>query len=51
MRFAGNYSNVSGYIAAGRAGAKGVSDAFAVARANAPDYGGIAETNMKARSA
>lgn len=50
MRFAGNYSNVGAYVQAGRAGAKGVADAFSVARANAPDYGGIAETSMNARS-
>ena len=51
MRFAGNTSNVSSWIQAGRAGAKGAADAFKVARASAPDYGGIAEANMKSRSA
>ena len=51
MRFAGNSSNVSSYIQAGRAGAKGAADFFKVARASAPDYGGLAEANMKARSA
>ena len=51
MRFAGNTSNVGSWIQAGKAGAKGVSDAFQVARAAAPDYGGIAEANMNARSA
>ena len=51
MRFAGNTSNVGSYIQAGRAGAKGAADFFKVARANAPDYGGLAEANMNARSA
>ena len=50
MRFAGNSSNVGSWIQAGRAGSRGGSDFFKVARANAPDYGGLAETNMKARS-
>ena len=50
MRFAGNSSNVSSWIQAGRAGSRGGSDFFKVARANAPDYGGLAETAMKARS-
>ena len=43
MRFAGNSSNVSSYFQAGKAGAKGAADFFKVARANSPDYGGIAE--------
>ena len=51
MRFAGNTSNVSSWIQAGKAGAKGAADAFKAARANAPDYGGLAEANMKSRSA
>ena len=51
MRFAGNTSNVGSYIQAGRAGAKGAADFFKVARANAPDYGGLAEANMNSRSA
>ena len=50
MRFAGNTSNVGSWIQAGKAGAKGVADAFKVARSNAPDYGGIGEANQKARS-
>lgn len=50
MRFAGNTSNVGSWIQAGRAGSRGGSDFFKVARANAPDYGGLAETAMKARS-
>ena len=51
MRFAGNTSNVGSWIQAGKAGAKGVADAFKVARSNAPDYGGLGEAGMKARSA
>ena len=51
MRFAGNTSNVSSWIQAGKAGAKGASDAFIAARSAAPDYGGLAEANMNARSA
>ena len=50
MRFAGNTSNVGSWIQAGKAGSRGGSDFFKVARANAPDYGGLAETAMKARS-
>ena len=50
MRFAGNTSNVGSWIQAGRAGSRGGSDFFKVARANSPDYGGLAETAMKARS-
>ena len=50
MRFAGNTSNVGSWIQAGKAGAKGAADAFKVARSNAPDYGGIGETNQKSRS-
>ena len=50
MRFAGNTSNVGSWIQAGKAGSRGSSDFFKVARANSPDYGGLAETNMKARS-
>lgn len=50
MRFAGNTSNVSSWIQAGKAGAKGAADAFKVARASAPDYGGIGEAHQKARS-
>ena len=50
MRFAGNSSNVSSYIQAGKAGAKGAADFFKVARASAPDYGGLAVANMKSRS-
>ena len=51
MRFAGNTSNVGSWIQAGKAGARGAADAFKAARASAPDYGGIAEANMKSRSA
>ena len=51
MRFAGNTSNVNSWIQAGKAGARGAADAFKAARASAPDYGGIAEANMKSRSA
>ena len=50
MRFAGNTSNVGSWIQAGKAGSRGSSDFFKVARANSPDYGGLAETAMKARS-
>ena len=50
MRFAGNTSNVGSWIQAGKAGARGAADAFKAARSNAPDYGGIGEANMKARS-
>lgn len=50
MRFAGNTSNVSSWIQAGKAGAKGAADAFKVARANAPDYGGLGEAHMNSRS-
>ena len=50
MRFAGNTSNVGSWIQAGKAGAKGAADAFKVARSSAPDYGGLAEANMKSRS-
>lgn len=49
MRFAGNTSNVGDWIQAGKAGAKGAGDAFKVARSSAPDYGGMAETAIKAR--
>ena len=50
MRFAGNSSNVSSYIQAGKAGAKGAADFFKVARSSSPDYGGLAVANMKSRS-
>lgn len=50
MRFAGNTSNVGSWIQAGRAGSRGGSDIFKVARANSPDYGGLGEAAMKARS-
>ena len=50
MRFAGNTSNVGSWIQAGKAGAKGVADAFKVARSNAPDYGGLGEARQNARS-
>ena len=50
MRFAGNTSNVGSWIQAGKAGAQGAADFFKVARANAPDYGGLANANLKARS-
>lgn len=50
MRFAGNTTNVNSYIQAGKAGAKGVGDAFKVARSASPDYGGIAEAHQQARS-
>ena len=49
MRFAGNTSNVSSWIQAGKYGAKGAADAFKVARANAPDYGGLGEAHQNAR--
>ena len=50
MRFAGNTSNVGSWIQAGKAASQGASDFFKVARANSPDYGGLAEIAMKARS-
>ena len=50
MRFAGNSSNTSSFIAAGKAAAQGAENLFKVARENSPDYGMLATENMKARS-
>ena len=41
-------ANTSDYIAAGRAGAKGVRDSFIAARQNAPDYQTIGEARQNA---
>ena len=51
VKFRGNTSNVSDWVAAGRAGARAVGDNFAALRQNAPDYQVIGEAAMKARSA
>lgn len=50
MRFAGNKTNVSSYIAAGRAGADGLARNFAAARSQSPDYGGLGNAALKANS-
>lgn len=50
MRFAGNSSNTSSFIAAGKAAAQGAENLFRVAREYSPDYGMLATENMKARS-
>ena len=50
MRFAGNSSNTNSFIAAGKAAARSVTDLFKVARENSPDYGMLANENMKNRS-
>ena len=50
MRFAGNTSNTNSFIAAGKAAAQGAENLFRVARENSPDYGMLANENMKNRS-